>query len=210
MERFLGLAQSADLAHFQINKVQLRAWLWASLRGQAFSVPHKTKFWALGTQGHTCLPKKLPSAHAAGQIDLSGFPLSLHPMNCPEKWSISLQISKQGCHSHQWQLPPRMVSLWVSGSSGRLLTPDRWGACQRNYFSEPRLLHLLIQRKTLNSLTWDIWFSFINNHLLMFRLPAFCCKTSIQLGSSPHPLRAVFPGFLEMPSPELKCLKIPT
>ena len=36
-----------------------------------------------------------------------------------------------------------------------------------------------MHRKALNSLTWDIWFSSITNNLLMFRLSALCCKTSI-------------------------------
>ena len=40
-------------------------------------------------------------------------------------------------------------------------------------------LHLSIQRIALNSLTWEVWFSLINNNLLILRLPALCCKTSI-------------------------------
>ena len=40
---------------------------------------------------------------------------------------------------------------------------------------------------TLNSLIWDIWFSLTNNHLLMFRLPALCCRTSVYPGSHPPP-----------------------
>ena len=39
--------------------------------------------------------------------------------------------------------------------------------------------HLPIYRKLLTSLTWDIWFSLINNNFLTFRLPAHCCKTFI-------------------------------
>ena len=35
-----------------------------------------------------------------------------------------------------------------------------------------------IHRKGLISLTWDIWFSLIINNLLMFWLPALCCKNS--------------------------------
>ena len=42
--------------------------------------------------------------------------------------------------------------------------------------------------KALNSFTWDIWLSLVNNNLLMFRLPALCCKTAITPGSSPPPL----------------------
>ena len=37
-------------------------------------------------------------------------------------------------------------------------------------FNEPRLLHLPVRRKALNSLTWDVWFSLINGNLLMFWL----------------------------------------
>jgi len=40
----------------------------------------------------------------------------------------------------------------------RMLAPDSWDAYERNDFSEPRLLHLPIHRKALNSLTWVIWF----------------------------------------------------
>ena len=77
-------------------------------------------------------------------------------------------------------------------------------------FCEPRLLHFPIHRKELNSLTWDIWFSLSNNNLLMFRLPALCCKTSIEPGSSPRLLGAVLSGPLEMLSPRFEVLKIPT
>ena len=58
------------------------------------------------------------------------------------------------------------------------MTPESWGAFQRNDFSEPSLLHLPTHRKVLNSLTWGIWFSLINSNLLMFRLPGLCCKNS--------------------------------
>ena len=60
----------------------------------------------------------------------------------------------------------------------KILAPYSWGAYQRNDFSEPRLLHLPIHRKVLNSLTWDAWFSLINSNLLMFRLLGVCCKSS--------------------------------
>ena len=56
---------------------------------------------------------------------------------------------------------------------------DNWDAYERNDFSKLRLWLLPLHRKVLNSLTWDIWFSLINNNLLMLRLPALCCKTSI-------------------------------
>ena len=72
-------------------------------------------------------------------------------------------------HSPWWTL--RKLRMWKHG----IPAPDRWGAYERN---EARLLHLPIHRKYLNSLTWDVWFS-CNNDLLMFRLPALCCNTSV-------------------------------
>ena len=70
----------------------------------------------------------------------------------------------------------------------RTLAPDCWGAHQRNDFSEPRLLHLPIHRKTLNSLTWDVWFSLMNSNLLMFWLPVLCCKKPLSSLAPPWPL----------------------
>ena len=52
-----------------------------------------------------------------------------------------------------------------------MLAPDSWSAYQRNAFSEPTLLDLPTERKTLNFLTWDIWFPFINANFLTFQLP---------------------------------------
>ena len=40
---------------------------------------------------------------------------------------------------------------------------------QSDDFRESRVFHLPIHRKALNSLTWVIWFSLTDNHLLMFR-----------------------------------------
>ena len=56
---------------------------------------------------------------------------------------------------------------------------------QSDDFRESRVFHLPIYRKALNSLTWVIWFSLIDNNVLMFRLPAICCKTSLTYGSTP-------------------------
>ena len=52
------------------------------------------------------------------------------------------------------------------------------GAYGSNDFSEPRLFHLSIQRKTQNSPSWDVWFSLINSNLFIFWLPGLCCKNS--------------------------------
>ena len=55
---------------------------------------------------------------------------------------------------------------------------DGQGAYQWNDFNEPRLLWLPSHGKGLNSLTWDIWFSFINSNLLIVWLLGLCCKNS--------------------------------
>ena len=132
-----------------------------------------------------------------------------------EKNGIFPAISvNKGCHSH-WQLqPPGWLTVEPWGNSGKkripaiqqpwdyrhslwwtlkklrmwkymILAPDSWGTYQRQDFREPRLLHLPIHRKVLNSLTWDIWFSFIYNDFLMLRLPALCCKITTYPISSP-------------------------
>ena len=60
--------------------------------------------------------------------------------------------------------------------------PDNWGTHQRNYFSEPRLLHPPIHKKVLNSMGYLVFFFLINSNLL-FQLAALCCKTPIYLSS---------------------------
>ena len=74
----------------------------------------------------------------------------------------------------------------VKKQRSRMLAPDSWDAYERNDFSEPRRLHFPIHKRAPNSLIWDTWFSLINNNLLMFRLPAFCCKLLSNL-TPPHP-----------------------
>ena len=46
-----------------------------------------------------------------------------------------------------------------SGYKSRKPAPDSWGAHQRNDFSKPRVLHLSIDRKVLNSLTYQVFFN---------------------------------------------------
>ena len=56
-------------------------------------------------------------------------------------------------------------------------------------------LHPPMHRKALNFLTWDIWFSLNykkkNQQLLIFSLPALCCKICMKLvlPTVPHPQR---------------------
>ena len=61
--------------------------------------------------------------------------------------------------------PPLMVQLEETQDEK---TQDPGPREPRNDFSEPKLLHLPIPRKVLNSLTGDICFSFINSYLLFW------------------------------------------
>ena len=163
-------------------------------------------------------------------------PLALKPRYLINEILPAVSVNK-GCHSHQW-LQPSNASQWALRKlrkeripaiyqpsdcshclwwavrklrmwKHKVLAPESWGAYQRNDFSKSRLLHLPIHRKALNSLACDFWFSLFNGNLLMFLLPALCCKTPIYPGSPPHLLRAVLSGLLEMLLPGLEVLKIP-
>ena len=126
-----------------------------------------------------------------------------------EPWGNSGRKEYLTSSSHQTTVTPS--EPW--GNSGCESTgywpANSWGAYQRNDFSESPFLHPSVHRKTLHSLTWEIWVFLINN-LLMFRLPALCCKTSILSGTSPFLPRAVLSGSLEMLSLRLEVLKIAT
>ena len=88
--------------------------------------------------------------------------------------------------------------------------PESWGAYQRGDFCEPRLLHLPIQRKVLNSLTWTFGF------LPMFQLTdLFVVKISIYPGPShPTPTTSLFGAVpqsdLRDLSPQLAVLRMST
>ena len=108
-----------------------------------------------------------------------------------------------GC-SHS---PQRALSS--SGYESRILAPDSWGVCERNDSSEPRLFHRPINRKVLNFLAWLIWFYFINNNLLMFRLPALCCKRLYNLIPPLTSLEQFSQGHLRCCLLGLKSQKLP-
>ena len=97
---------------------------------------------------------------------------------CPPCEPRSPKVAKEGKEqlpscSHQTASTPYGEP---QGRSGCENTGPRW---VRNDISESRLVHLPICRKALNPLTWEIWFSLINDNILTLRLPALCCKTSI-------------------------------
>ena len=114
-----------------------------------------------------------------------------NPTNCgPPGFSVHGILHGEGSHSLLQEIFPiqgskpgwkQMGCSWSSPSSSQLLQPSpaepqrkprrrkrrilasgHWGgAYQRSDFNWPRLLHLPTQRKVLNSLSWDFWFSLI-------------------------------------------------
>ena len=124
------------------------------------------------------------------------------------KWCCSHQDISH--YSHLWGCTLRKLRM----RKHRILASDSWGAYQRNDFSEPRFLHLPYHRKALNPLTWDIWFSFINSNLLMFRLPGLLLQKLLYILVLPPystlPLWSSFSVLSEMPCPELEVLRMST
>ena len=116
----------------------------------------------------------------------------IFPANSGKKKKYLLSSQPSDCsHSPRWAL--RQLRMWKY----HMLAPGSWGAHQRTDFSEPRLLYLPIHRKALYSLTWDIWFSLINDNLFMFldHLP-FVIKLLYSL-ASPCLLGAVSQSYLK-------------
>ena len=92
-------------------------------------------------------------------------------------------------------------SLWMEGWEiwkCRMRCLDSWDWYERSEFSEPRYLHLLIDKRKLHSLTWDIWFSLINNNLWCSDYLSPLLQSSVWPNSSPLPclLRTVSLGYL--------------
>ena len=69
----------------------------------------------------------------------------------------------------------------------RQVASESWDAYERSESSEPRLLHLPIYRKALNSLTWAIWFSLIHKNTFDVQTTCPVLQTSTSPESSPLP-----------------------
>ena len=93
--------------------------------------------------------------------------------------------------------------LWTGKVKTQELAPDSRDTYERDDFSEPRCLHLPIQRK-LNSLTWAIRFSFVNNQLWCSDYLPPLLQTFLSPDSLPCLRRAVSQGYLRCC---LSCLK---
>ena len=114
-------------------------------------------------------------------------------------WDISLQSSQFAGSLNKVLFLASTLRFWFTAPSRRELSElglshNSWSAYQRNDFSEPRFLNLLILRKEQNSLPWGIWFCpLLQNFYIIQLLLCF--------------LRAVLSGWLEMLPPRLEVLK---
>ena len=121
------------------------------------------------------------------------------------------QKGKQYLWSSRGWPPPHGAWCWVGRGEcerlkkNRILAPDSWDAYERNDFNNPRLLHLPIHRRTLNSLTWCLVFLINNNLWCSYCLP-FVANLCIGWLSLPSP-RSGLSGLPEMLSPRLEVLR---
>ena len=119
----------------------------------------------------------------------------------PMEKNVACHISKQRMlqpTSHHVTAPPQWEAFLkeLKMRKHKIPAPDGWDACQRNDFSEPRLLHLPTHTIALNSLTSDTRFSLINSNSLKSWLPGLCCKNSHISWLLPHLFAAVSQSFL--------------
>ena len=108
-----------------------------------------------------------------------------------------------GPSSHQPLQRPQLCTLrgfriGKTKKQNRILGQDSWGAYQRNDFNEPRLLHLPIYRKTLNSLRCLVsLFSFFLLFILFLAvLGPHCCTQAFSSCGERGSLFAVACGLL--------------
>ena len=116
-------------------------------------------------------------------------------------------LANKGCL--QSRQPPSRVHLrGLRIGKNHIPGLDSRGAYLRDDFTQPRLLHLPIGRKVLNSLTGSIWYYLINSNLLT---AIFLLENSYISWFLPYLFRAIrqsylrgcFPGF----SPQKFCQK---
>ena len=155
-QRSASLLGSEDSA----NRTEIRGMLAARTTSRMYmepdSLPSHWVRWSCGW-------KMLPAAKDVSVIKLLQPPeeLRMETEGLPAAKSSAIGITPTVQHRME---------------KNRMLVLDSWDANERNGFSGPRLLHLPIHRKVLNSLTWDIWLSLINGNLLMFQQASLGCK----------------------------------
>jgi len=141
---------------------------------------------------------------------------------------LAISVNK-ACCSHQHHITLQPAQQWARRESGRAkaLQPPQQRiprplrmrnhrilaqiakAHTKEWFQSAQNLHLPIHRKAPNSLTWHLWFSLINNDLLMFYL-IFCCKIPhiSWYPPPPQPLWNSLSALSEMLCPRLEVLRM--
>ena len=180
-EIFPAMSVNTDVSHQQFQPSDLSSWALRALRKgdtcDLTAIRKEFKLWGL-----LCV------------INYSG-----KVKTCERFFSCC--VSKQGCHTHQWLQSPSVG--WVlralrkkclrssSHQDGSHSSP--WAPtgpkCEKHTGYWPRIadVHIIGEASVSpdsciflqtekHSISWDIWFQLI---ILMFRLPALCCKASI-------------------------------
>ena len=164
--------------------------------------------WGNSGRGNTGYWPRIAEAHLTGMTTMSpdfvSSPVARTVKHLPamrETWVQSLgwedPLEKEmAMHSSTfaWKIPwtEEPSRLWSMGSQR-----------VRHDWATSLSLPFPTHRKGLISLTWDVWFSLIINNLLMFWLPALCCKNS----HTSWLFRAVAQCDLRLLSPGLKALR---
>ena len=99
--------------------------------------------------------------------------------------AAGLMVSPKGAQgrnrkpSHQTlqPTPPPQSTLRDSGWESTDPDPRQLRCTSKEWFQRARTHASFHTQKSTNSLTWNTKFSLINNDLLMFGLPALCCKS---------------------------------
>ena len=120
--------------------------------------------------------------------------------------------SSNSCPSSQWCHPTISSSVIPFSSRCQSFPTSQcentglWSQiAEMSDFRMPRLLHLSIHRKALNSLTCGVWFSLIHKNTFDDQTTCLLLQTSAQPGSSPCLLGVLLSGMmLEMLPPGLK------
>ena len=129
--------------------------------------------WGMFHFWYVCEWKSTTACHVSKQRMFGHQGITLQP---PQWWALNKLAVEAGYPSSSPHLPQRCTLRRLrmrkqdTGPRQLRCTSKGWGQWTQTLASP-------IHSKALNSLTGDISFSLIIKHLLMFWLPALCCKT---------------------------------
>ena len=121
-------------------------------------------------------------------------------------FNLYMWIKNVACHISKQRILKQSATA-VTLIAGSRETQDgkeqntglRWQRCiSKEWFQWPQTLDVPQNRKVLNSLIWEIWFSLINGNLLMLQLHDLCCENSSISWVLPCLFWAVPQGYLRI------------